>query len=57
MVSQLEHVRVVLCQDGDSVTLLPDYQPRLLLVGIAQVDSVELKTKESFRLEASHLSL
>lgn len=47
MVSQLEHVRVVLRQDGDGVALLPDHQPRLLLVGVAQVDSVKLKTKES----------
>lgn len=45
MVSQLEHVRVVLCQDGDGVALLPDHQPRLLLVGVAQVDSIELKTR------------
>lgn len=43
MVSQLEHVGVVLRQDGDGVALLPDHQPRLLLIGVAQVDSVELQ--------------
>lgn len=55
VVSQLEHVRIVLRQDGDRVALLPDDQPRLLLVGVAQVDSVKLKTRESFKSEACHL--
>lgn len=44
MVAQLKHVRIILSQNGDSVTLLSDHQPRLLLVGVAQVDSVKLKT-------------
>lgn len=45
MIPQLEHVWVVLRQDGDGVTLLPDYQPRLLFIGVAQVDSIELKIR------------
>ncbi len=44
MIAQLEHVRIILSQNGDGVTLLPDHQPRLLLVGIAKVDSIELDT-------------
>lgn len=44
MVSQLKHVRIILSQNGDRVTLLPDNQTRLLLVGIAKVDSIELET-------------
>lgn len=51
VVAQLEHVRVVLGQNGDGVTLLPDDQPRLLLVGVAKVDSVELKTRSGFQTE------
>ena len=42
-VPQLHHVGVVLGQDGHRVTLLANHQPRLLLVGVAQVDPVELK--------------
>lgn len=49
MVAQLEHVRVILSQDGDRVTLLPDDQPRLLLVCVAKVDSIKLKTGAIFR--------
>lgn len=44
MVAQLKHVRIILSQDGDGVTLLPDDQPRLLLICIAKVDSIKLKT-------------
>lgn len=44
MVAQLEHVRVVLSQNGDCVALLPDHQACLLLVRIAEVDAIELET-------------
>jgi len=43
VVAQLKHVRIILSQNGDCVTLLPDHQPRLLLVGIAKVDSIKLE--------------
>lgn len=46
VVAQLKHVRIILSQDGDCVTLLPDHKPRLLLVGIAKVDSIELEETE-----------
>ena len=44
MVAQLKHVRIVLSQNGDRVALLSDHEPRLLLVGIAKVDSIKLET-------------
>lgn len=44
VVAKLKHVRIVLSQNGDSVTLLADDQPCLLLICIAKVDSVKLKT-------------
>lgn len=44
MVAQLKHVRIILSQDGDGVALLPDDQSRLLLICIAKVDSIKLKT-------------
>lgn len=44
VVAQLKHVRIILSQDGDGVTLLPDDQSRLLLICIAKVDSIKLKT-------------
>lgn len=47
MVAQLRHVRIILSQNGDCVTLLPDHQPCLLLVGIAKVDSIKLETAET----------
>lgn len=47
MVAQLKHVRIILGQNGDRVTLLPDDQPCLLLICIAKVDSVKLK-QESY---------
>lgn len=43
MATQLAHVRVVLGQDGDGITLLSNDQPSLLLRCTAQVDAVELK--------------
>lgn len=49
MVAQLKHVRIILSQNGDRVALLPDDQPRLLLICIAKVDSVKLKTGAIFR--------
>lgn len=36
------HVGVVLGQDGDGITLLPDDEPRLLLRGAPQVYAIEL---------------
>lgn len=49
MVAQLKHVRIILSQNGDRVKLLPDHQPRLLLVGIAKVDAIELETVVTIR--------
>lgn len=49
MVPQLKHVRIILSQNGDRVTLLPDDQPCLLLICIAKVDSIKLKTGAVFR--------
>lgn len=49
VVTQLEHVRIILSQDGDRVTLLADDQPCLLLVRVAKVDPVKLKTATIFR--------
>lgn len=43
MATQLAHVRVVLGQDGDGITLLPNDQPSLLLRCTAQVDAIELE--------------
>lgn len=43
MVAQLKHVRIILSQNGDCVTLLPDHQTCLLLVGVAKVDSIKLE--------------
>lgn len=56
MVAQLEHVRVVLSQNGDRVALLPDDQPRLLLVGIAKVDSIKLQPGAVFRRSSKPVS-
>lgn len=42
MAAQLVHVWVVLGQDGDSVALLPDDEPGLLLRGTPQVYAIEL---------------
>lgn len=41
--AELVHVWVVLGQDGDGVTLLPDDEPGLLLGGAPQVYTIELK--------------
>lgn len=43
MVAQLEHVRVILSQNGDCVALLPDHQACLLLVRVAEVDAIKLE--------------
>lgn len=43
MIAQLKHVRIILSQNGDCVTLLSDHQPRLLLISVAKVDSIELQ--------------
>lgn len=43
MVSQLVHMRVVLCHDRDGVTLLTYDQTGLLLSGITQVYPIILK--------------
>lgn len=42
MAAELVHVGVVLGQDGDGITLLPDDEPRLLLRGAPQVYAIEL---------------
>lgn len=42
MAAELVHVWVVLGQDGDSVTLLPNDEPGLLLRGTPQVYAIEL---------------
>lgn len=39
----LAQVRVVLGQDCDGITLLPNYQPCLLLGGISQIDTIKLQ--------------
>lgn len=44
MVAQLKHVRIILSQNSDRVTLLPDNQPCLLLICVAKVDAIKLKT-------------
>lgn len=49
MVAQLKHVRIILSQNGDRVTLLPNDQPCLLLICIAKVDSIKLKRGAIFR--------
>lgn len=49
MVAQLKHVRIILSQNGDRVTLLPNDQPCLLFICIAKVDSIKLKTGAIFR--------
>lgn len=54
MIPQLEHVRIILSQNGDCVTLLPNHQPSLLLIGIAKVDTVELETKRVFLKQADN---
>lgn len=56
MVAQLKHVRIILSQNGDCVALLPDHQPRLLLVGVAKVDSIKLE-KSSHLLETERNNL
>lgn len=43
VVAQLKHVRIILSQNGDCVTLLPDHQPCLLFICIAKVDSIKLE--------------
>lgn len=48
VVAQLKHVRIILSEDGDCVALLPDDQPCLLLICIAKVDSIKLKTEAIF---------
>ena len=47
MAAELVHVWVVLGQDGDGVTLLPDDEPGLLLRGAPQVYAIELGNTES----------
>lgn len=47
--AELVHVRVVLGQDGDGVTLLPDDEPGLLLRGAPQVYAIELGNTQSER--------
>lgn len=47
MAAELVHVWVVLGQDGDSVTLLPNDEPGLLLRGAPQVYAVELGNIQS----------
>lgn len=42
MVAQLKHVRVILSQNSDCITLLPNHQPCLLLIGVPEVDPIEL---------------
>ena len=55
MAAELVHVRVVLGQTGDSVTLLPDDEPGLLLCGAPQVDAIELgNTKNGLSKERGH---
>lgn len=45
--AELVHVWVVLGQDGDSVTILPDDEPGLLLRGTPQVYAIELGNTQS----------
>lgn len=47
MAAELVHVWVVLGQDGDGVTLLPDDEPGLLLRGTPQVYAIELGKTQS----------
>lgn len=47
MAAELVHVWVVLGQDGDGVTLLPDDEPGLLLGGAPQVYTIELGNIQS----------
>lgn len=47
MAAELVHVWVVLGQDGDGVTLLPDDEPGLLLRGAPQIDAIELGNTQS----------
>lgn len=42
MATELVHVWVILGQDGDGVTLLPDDESGLLLCGAPQVYAIEL---------------
>lgn len=45
--AELVHVWIVLGQDGDSVALLPDDEPGLLLCGAPQVYAIELGNTQS----------
>lgn len=45
--AELVHVGVVLGQDGDGVTLLPNDEPGLLLCGTPQVYAIELGNTQS----------
>lgn len=47
MAAELVHVWVILGQDGDSVTLLPNDEPGLLLRGAPQVYAIELGNIQS----------